>query len=650
MHSWADLVPKLLLKQHKNCSESSRKSNSLPWSRNFGKNKKACAKAQQLKIMNNRHFEHFTDLHAQHKKKWESFKSLSFKIALARLAVFLMSVVCCYLIYKFQFTAYGYLLVLAFGVPLFLILVSKAQTIKESELLEEQLTLLNEFEVKVQKGDLSEFHNGEEHQLAGHPFALDMDLFGEKSIFQYLNRCSSVKGRKALADQLLFPFQDADKIRKRQAAVKELSELEEWRQNYWAQGQISHSESKLDVFLDWIEHGERISISSALNILLYILPAIFVILALAGIVGLLPIVFAITVFIFNLVIVGFYLKRINSVHQQVGKIAQDLTAQTELIKLVENQAFKSSELNALKSNLSSEGNTASSTIRRLSGILSSLDNRLNMLVGVFLNGAFLWDLQQIRRINDWTAQHAANVPGWFANLNTWEMVSSFANFHFLNPDSLFPQITESQSFELSGTGIGHPMLEENSRVCNDYEMTNWGMIDVVTGANMAGKSTFLRTIGLSMVMAMCGSSIIAKSFLIRPTRLFSSMRTVDSLADNSSYFFAELSRLRESMDLAEDGKGVFIILDEILKGTNSTDKRKGSAAFIKRLSQLNCSGMVATHDLELAVLEDELKGKVRNKCFEVEIINDDLEFDYRLRDGVCKTLNATFLLKKMDII
>jgi len=600
--------------------------------------------------MNNRHLAHFTKLHDHHRRAWESLKSQSFKIALARLTVFLFSVAISILIYKFQLPAAYYLLVFAVALPIFLYMVSRGQTVKEKELLEEQLTLLNEYEVHAQRGDLSNFETGTEHQIPGHPFALDLDLFGEKSIFQYLNRCSSEKGRKALANQLLFPMQSAEAIRDRQTAVKELSGLESWRQKYWAQGQISHSESKLKVFLSWIENGERINISAFLNILLYVMPLVFIILSATAIVGLSPALYAILVFILNLIIIGFYLGKINKIHSQVGKIAQDLTAQTELIKLVENQKFRSLELNHLKSHLSTEGNTASSTIRKLSGILNSLDNRLNILIGIFLNGAFLWDLQQIKRINVWTEKFAKQVPVWFANLNTWEMVSSFANFYFLNPESIFPEIADSPEFEIKGLEIGHPMLLESSRVCNNYQMENWGKIDVVTGANMAGKSTFLRTIGITMILSMCGSSVVARSFKLRPTRLFSSMRTVDSLADNSSYFFAELSRLRESMDLAEDGEGVFIILDEILKGTNSTDKRKGSAAFIRRLSSLNCSGMVATHDLELGALETELAGKVRNKCFEVEIINDELDFDYRLRDGVCKTLNATFLLKKMDII
>ncbi len=600
--------------------------------------------------MNDYHLAHYKERQIKFETEWKALKRTSFNISLLRFALFLLGAVGMYFCYRQDLAPYYFLLVFVIGLVPFLYLVSRGQNYQTKELLAEQLMKLNAAELKGQQGDISAFNDGKDWKESNHPFALDLDLFGHKSLFQYLNRCTSVRGEKALAKQLMYPLSNVQEIRERQAAIKELSNKEEWRQSFWAQGSLSNQESRLEDFIHWVNKGVSLPIPKILEMILYIGPALFFISTFLAFLSLVPATVCIVIFVLQLLITGRYLSSINAIHSQVSKIDKDLRAQTELIRLIEKEDFHAMELKHLKDKLSSEEVPASTIISKLSAILSSLDSRLNMLVGVFLNGAFLWDLQQIKRINKWKEAHAANVPKWFAALHRWEAYCSFAQFDFLKPNNIFPEISDQEAFELEASELGHPLLLESSCVSNAYSMNGWGKIDIVTGANMAGKSTFLRTVGINMILAMCGSSVMAKNMLLRPTRIFSSMRTEDSLADNSSYFFAELSRLRKSMDLAEDGKGVFIILDEILKGTNSEDKRKGSAAFIKRLTGLKCSGMVATHDLELAVLEQELHGNVRNKCFEVEIINDDLHFDYRLRDTVCETLNATFLLKKMDII
>ena len=283
-------------------------------------------------------------------------------------------------------------------------------------------------------------------------------------------------------------------------------------------------------------------------------------------------------------------------------------------------------------------------------MLDAFDQRNNMLVGIVANAFALRDLQLCYKIEAWIDANQDQVAHWFDVIAFFDAQNSLGNFVFNHPDHCFPEIVSSK-FVIDAQQLGHPLISKEKRVDNDFSIQGTNFF-IITGANMAGKSTFLRTVSLSIIMANIGLPVCAKSFDYSPIKLITSMRTSDSLTDDESYFFSELKRLKmiiESVQLTEKPGDYFIILDEILKGTNSIDKATGSRKFVERLVKLGAMGIIATHDLSLCEISKDLS-EVKNYYFDAEIIDNELHFDYTFKEGICKNMNASFLLKKMEII
>ena len=278
--------------------------------------------------------------------------------------------------------------------------------------------------------------------------------------------------------------------------------------------------------------------------------------------------------------------------------------------------------------------------------MDALDNRNNLIGAIFGNGYFLTDLRNSYNIEKWIETYGKKVSDWFEVVSFFDAYNTLANYAFNHQEFVFPEILEN-NVVVKAKNLGHPLLNKEKRVDSDLTI-NSEQFFIVTGANMAGKSTFLRTVSLHIVMANIGLPVCAKSSQYSPIKLITSMRTTDSLTDESSYFFSELTRLKHIADAIKN-EPYFIVLDEILKGTNSTDKATGSRKFVEKLVASHATGIIATHDLSLCDIEDELED-VKNYYFDAEIINNELHFDYTLKQGVCKNMNASFLLKKMDIV
>ena len=259
----------------------------------------------------------------------------------------------------------------------------------------------------------------------------------------------------------------------------------------------------------------------------------------------------------------------------------------------------------------------------------------------------LWDIRQTYHVEQWITKYADKVEDWFNVVTFFDAYNSFGNYAFNHQSFTYPKITD-QPVTILAESLGHPLLNSEKRIDSDLELQEEQFF-IITGANMAGKSTFLRTVALHIVMANVGMPVCAKQSKYKPTKLITSMRTTDSLTDDSSYFFSELTRLKFVVDIIANDTDYFVILDEILKGTNSTDKAIGSRKFVEKLVKLDATGIIATHDLSLTEIEKELEA-VKNYYFDAEIINDELYFDYKLKQGVCKNMNASFLLKKMEIV
>jgi len=266
-----------------------------------------------------------------------------------------------------------------------------------------------------------------------------------------------------------------------------------------------------------------------------------------------------------------------------------------------------------------------------------------------MNIFFLWDIRQSIRLERWQEKYSPHMASWFDAMAETDAYISLAGYAYNNPEYVFPDVIESENLNFQANDIGHPLIHADNRVCNAFAAGGWGSFTILTGANMAGKSTFLRTIGVNMVLASCGAPVCARSLTLSPVELVTSIHTIDSLANNESYFYAELKRLKLIIDMLKDGKQVFIILDEILKGTNSKDKQAGSRALVKQLISLQASGIIATHDLSLGDLENTFPEHVKNRCFEIKIEDDKLEYSYLLNEGIARNMNATILMEKMGI-
>ncbi|UKN01789.1 DNA mismatch repair protein MutS [Paracrocinitomix mangrovi] len=567
-------------------------------------------------------------------------KKTSLLLSLLRLVVFVSAVLIAYFFWG-NTTIVAVSLITGFGG--FLFLVARYTDIKHKRDFHKKLVELNEAELKSLNRNHEDFDGGKEFLNGDHFFNSDIDLFGRGSIFQLLNRAGTENGKKTLAN--LLNSNDIDNIHKKQEAIKELAIISNWRQNFQVTASMIENEVETKGVISWIK-----SYKHAIPKLFSLVPFIFSIASLAVFVlyGLEMIQLGIVVlwFFTGLLITMIFFKKINVLYADAGKMRETFSQYSKMIAAIENEEFKSQLLVDLKNELATDGVAASEVLGKLSKEINNLDQRNNIIFGILANGFLLWDLRYSYRIEKWMSDNEAAIEKWFESVATFDAYNGLGNYAFIHTAHIYPNLVDDNTI-IKAKALGHPLLDPNKRVDNDIEIGK-GNFFIVTGANMAGKSTFLRTTALSIVMANCGLPICAKSFDYHPIKLISSMRTSDSLQDDESYFFSELKRLKFIVDQIKQDT-YFIILDEILKGTNSKDKAEGSKKFVQKLVASHSTGLIATHDLSLCTLADEY-AEVKNHYFDAQIINDELYFDYQFKDGVCQNMNASFLLKKMEIV
>lgn len=567
-------------------------------------------------------------------------------ISFLRLFVFLSGIV---LVYIGTNTGVSFLIIsLSISLVLFLYLLRKHTFVFNKKKYFENLAKINTDEIKAIEGDYSSFADGEEFIDHNHPFTSDLDIFGESSIFQYINRTTTGMGKTKLAHCFSNPEKNANKIQSKQKAISELSYMIDWRQNFIAKAfSVLENKDEKEQIIEWL-NGSKMFDRKRFKFIIIFVPLLTFSMFFLYAFNLINVAYLLLYLVVPMVIVGFYLRRSNKIHNQISRKSQLLSKYATLLSEIETYNFESEVLISHQKTLFDNKHSASFIIKKLSKITNAFDARLNMLVGVILNIFLLWDLLQIYRLETWQKKHKRNLPIWFEVIAEFDAFNSLANSSFNNPNSVFPEISKSD-FQIISTDLGHPLIDRNERVDNDFIINDWRQFLIITGANMAGKSTYLRTVGVNLVLAMTGSAVCAKSFKFTPVEIFTSIRTKDSLQKNESYFYAELKRLQMIINRLNNGEHLFIILDEILKGTNSKDKQEGSKALLKQLINLNSSGIIATHDLALGSLADIYTRNIVNHCFEVEIENEKLIFDYKLKSGISKNLNATFLMKQMGI-
>ena len=575
----------------------------------------------------------------KHEQSLQATKKRLGLLASMRLLVFLVLVTAIYLFWGSAWL-WG---IVPFGIAFFLLLVIRHTNLKSEKGYLERLIKINETELSVLHRKFHHLPDGKEFLEPDHPYAQDLDLFGRGSFYQYLNRTALDQGSGILSGLLL---DDGPKsIQQKQEAVKELAKLPEWRQRFWALAGGTRPEVSHQVVSKWLKEHKSIVPTWAK----YVAPG-FALGSIAWIIafamGVIPEALVLFWYVLGIFIVGRYAKPIMAFSSKISQVQDTIDQYQKLISELEDTEFQSELLRNLKQRLTVDGEKTSRVLKTFRQSLAMLDQQHNLLVLMFGQGLLLYSLYFAYRVESWVVRYGDQVEGWFEAIAYFDAYNCLGNYAFNHPDHSFPELCNDKK-ALSAKEVGHPLIDPAKNVLNDFSIDK-GRFCIVTGANMAGKSTFLRAVGLQIVMANMGLPVLGKDVEYAPVRLMTSMRSSDSLTDETSYFYAELKRLKFIVDELEKGD-CFVILDEILKGTNSVDKAEGSKKFVERLVRTGATGLVATHDLSLCTLADELP-HVQNRYFDAQIVNDELFFDYKFKEGICQNMNASFLLKHMGIV
>ncbi|MEN8118023.1 MAG: hypothetical protein ABFS16_13650 [Bacteroidota bacterium] len=533
-------------------------------------------------------------------------------------------------------------------IVLFFFLVKKNIQLERQK---KKLVILNklvEDEMLALNHSFLHFQDGKEFLDTAHFFSYDLDLFGKGSLFQFINRTSTIGGRQKLAGWFIKPSKQKEEIEKRQEAINELAEIPEWRLHFLANGKLfEETEEMSREIKSWSGMELGLNRPALVKWLIKIVP-------LFALLSIIPVVLGGSYAFLSLMVFAqwllmyFFWKRTTLYFKFFGRKSELLSKYMQLLRFIEEKEFHSEYLLKLQQKVKKPV-SASKIFMQLKSLVKEFEYRQNMLVGLFLNSIFLWDIRCVYNLWKWHNKHHNKLAVWLEVISEMDALVSLGNYANNHSEFIFPEIHDG-GFAFNAKCLGHPLLNPDKRICNDFEINGWSKVVIVTGANMAGKSTFLRTVGVNLILARMGAPVCAEKMKITPIAIYTNMRTTDSLLNDESYFFAELKRLKGVLDRLQSGEKVFVILDEMLKGTNSIDKLKGSRELVRKLIELKSVSLIATHDLKLSEMEDKFPQQVFNKCFEIGIENDELIFDYKLSDGATKTMNATFLMKKMGII
>lgn len=511
------------------------------------------------------------------------------------------------------------------------------------------LSKINEVSIDRINGKWKDFKDdGKEFIDQNHDFSYDIDIFGRGSLFQWTNEAVTYRGRQRLKELFINKPDSKNRIEKRQEAVSELSQKINFRQNLQAAGKINKKQmSDPSDFLKWAEEKSSNDVNKPLLLAAKCVPLVTFIVLVLSILG------RISFYAFVVMLVVQYsVLKIKSGDREeklymAEKYCRDIKVYEKMIKLIEKHNFKSQYLNEFKNKLiGSKGAKASIEIKELSKIMNSIEGRRNAFYAL-LNYMFYLDFYQVERLEKWKKNSGKYIRGWIDTIGEFEALSSLARIKFDNPVYVFPKIEDSVS-ELTAVNMGHPLIGKG-RVCNSISIKEPDCVLLITGSNMSGKSTLLRTAGINLVLSYAGSCVCAEKFSCTIMRIQSCMRINDNLEKNISSFYGEILKIKNIVSSSKKGEKVFFLLDEIFKGTNSRDRHTGAAILIKQLIKSGGIGLVSTHDLELGSMEDESGSKVKNYHFEEYYKDNKIMFDYKLRRGVSNTRNAIYLMKMAGI-
>ena len=570
------------------------------------------------------------------------------KVSLSRLGAFLFEVllVALLIIYGYHLV---FLLLMIVPIVAFIILIKKQVKLEKELSYAKQLLWVYENEVQVIENRKNGYEDGARYEDENHPYVSDLDIFGPGSLYALINRCSSREGMDQLARQLNTAG-SPDQIVSRQQAIQELGNYIDESYHFRA-ALKGHSAEQLALIKEkltaQLPEELRFTHNSFLRAYTSIAPFLSVGTFLLGLyMGGWTWDLFIGVAFFNFAYTIFHGKAVKTVHEGFSGSAAVLSSYADVIKWTEDIKWNSQYILALFKTDHPE-TKGSQQIKQLAGIIQSFDARLNMIVGAVLNLILVWDLRCSVRLDQWHQQASNDLVHRLTRIGDFEELISFATLMHHHPQWCFPSIL--REFGFSTRTMGHPLIPEAQRVPNDFELSSRPTVDIVTGSNMAGKSTFLRTVGINMVLAFAGAPVCAEQFETSIFSLVTYMRIKDSLNDQTSTFKAELNRLKMILGMVASVPDAFVLIDEMLRGTNSKDKYQGSQAFIERLIAQDISALFATHDLQLSEMIATYPDKLRNYHFDIQLTEGEMNFDYKLKAGACRTFNAAILLKQIGL-
>jgi len=590
---------------------------------------------------------------ANSKKAKTKIKELTLRInrlALLRLAVILIGAFALFQVIQTQ------QIVLTLGVFILIIILFSWLVYLQSKVNKVKVHFENY--LKVNENELQVYHHrseniyssGSEYINDRHLYSSDLDIFGELSLYQMVNRTATQGGNKKLAEWLDAPASKVA-IEDRQAFVRELvNDFDFWQQ---IQSRLIFNIEKAIDYKTQLEQffSRPISVvqNRALQSYVKIAYYLFVVLFIGSFFSSKILAALIVVGLFNLFLSLFYARKVTLVISKVERVGRAMSSFSGVFEMIEKRQWRSRmATDALEKVESRSKEPISSSIKNLSGILNRLDARLNMFVGALLNITQLWDLKHIAALEKWRQTESGGIPEAFDFLSEFESIGSLATLSFNNPHWAFPTVKDDGMHVIHVRGIAHPFINDEDVVANNYSLEDH-FLALITGSNMAGKSTFLRTLGINAVLAFAGAPVKAKSMDISVMQIVTYMRIRDSVNESTSTFKAELNRIKQVLEEVEQQRNVLFLLDELLRGTNSVDKYLGSKAIIEKLISYKGVGMVATHDLKLAELAETYPGYVRNFHFDIQVVGEEMLFDYLLKEGACTIFNASMLLKKIGI-
>ncbi|WP_419575759.1 MutS-related protein [Phocaeicola plebeius] len=590
---------------------------------------------------------HYTERLSLTEGQLQQVKKQIFRISMLRLALFIAGIAGLYFFFN-QTTLLIVCICLTF-LPLFVLVKIHNRFFIRKEWLETQARIIQE-ELQALSGDYSSFEDGKEYVNPEHPYSFDLDIFGRRSLFQSINRTCTFFGKVRLAEWLQNHLHEKTSIEKRQEMVREISEHTLFREQFRVAGLVHHGQSPdAEKIQAWSQSPAQYLHAGWVKAFIWGVPVINSLLLITSLAEWTSFSWLGLSFGIFLVLSFGIIKRATYIQETYGKQLKSLNGYARLIALAKAEDWKSAGMQELMERFNLNGQSPIQALQQLSKELDRLDLRNNQFLYVLLEGSIFFQLQEIVRIERWKARYGQHINEWLETVGKLDALCSLGTFAYNHPQYTYPELTE-KPFCFLATQMGHPLMPASQCVKNDATIPSRPFFLIITGANMAGKSTYLRTIGVNYLLACIGAPVCCERLRLHPNQLITSLRTSDSLSNNESYFFAELKRLKRIIDLLNQGQQLFIILDEILKGTNSMDKQKGSFDLIRQFMQLKANGIIATHDLLLGSLIKQFPEEIRNYCFEADIKENELTFSYKLREGVAQNMNACFLMKKMGII